>query len=293
MIAPMSRRYDILAIDLDGTLLRSDGTISQRNIQAVRAARERGIEVVIATGRALSESRASLAAIDHTGMLIAAGGSLLCDASSGATIDRIALEPETVREITRWLVEHDHAALILKDAHAVGYDYLVVGASELDPASRWWFARMEINLRRVAGSHEDEHPEHTVRAGAVASEERLAPLARRLREEFGDRCSMQHWSAVTSTHAVGSPTHLLEIFSANVNKSTMLMRFCDRRGTPTERVAAIGDGLNDVELVGCAGLGIAMGNAGPEVRAVAQRHTAHHDEDGVAIAIDRILDGAW
>lgn len=289
----MPCRYDVLVVDLDGTLLRSDGTVSARNARAVQAARDAGVQLIIATGRSLSESRGALAAINHQGMLIAAGGSLLCDASTGATVGRRAMAPEVVREITRWLIEHQHPALILKDAHVAGYDYLIVGESELDPASRWWFGRMDTIKRHVAGLDEDPHPEHTVRAGAVASEARLAPLARRLREEFGDRCSMQHWSAVTSTHAVGSPTHLLEIFDVQVNKWSMLMEHCTPLGVPAERIAAIGDGLNDVELVAGAGLGVAMANAGPEVRAVARRTTAHHDEDGVAVAIDRILVGVW
>lgn len=289
----MPRRYDVLVIDLDGTLLRSDGTISKRNIAAVDAARQAGLEIIIATGRSLAESRESLDAIAHDGPLIAAGGSLLCDVANGRTISRRAMPADLVRDITRWLVEHDHPALILKDAHAAGYDYLIVGDGELDPASRWWFGRMGTTTRHVRGLHEDPHPEDTVRAGAVASEERLRPLAQRLEREFGDRCFLQHWSAVTATHAIGSPTHLLEIFDAQVSKWSMLCEHCTTRSVPSERIAAIGDGLNDVELVASAGLGVAMANAGPEVLAVAARTTGHHDADGVATAIERILDGAW
>ncbi len=289
----MSCRYDVLVIDLDGTLLRSDGTISQRNIGAIEAVRNAGLEVIIATGRSLAESREALSAIDHAGVLIAAGGSLLCDVATGCTISRRAMPADLVQDITRWLIEHDHPALILKDAHAAGYDYLVVGDGELDPASQWWFERMGTTTRRVVGLHEDPHPGDTVRAGAVASEERLRPLARRLRSEFGDRCFLQHWSAVTSTHAIGSPTHLLEIFDAKVSKWSMLQEFCGPRDIPRQRIAAIGDGLNDVEVVGSAGLGIAMANAGPELLQVAARETGHHDADGVAMAIDNILCGAW
>jgi len=289
----MSCRYDVLVIDLDGTLLRSDGAVSPRNISAIESARRAGLEVIIATGRSLAESREALGAINHAGMLIAAGGSLMCDVATGRTISRRAMPADLVQDITRWLIEHDHAALILKDAHAAGYDYLVVGDGQLDPASKWWFARMGTTTRHVAGLHEDPHPGHTVRAGAVASEERLRPLALRLQSEFGDRCSMQHWSAVTATHAIGSPTHLLEIFDARVSKWSMLQEFCEPREIPPQRIAAIGDGLNDVELIGSAGLGIAMANAGPEVVQAAARSTEHHDADGVAIAIDNILSGAW
>lgn len=289
----MQARYDLLVIDLDGTLISSDGSVSPRNVRAIDAARDAGLEVIIATGRSLAESRAALTRIGHAGLLIAAGGSMLCDVASGRTLGRRTLPPELVEEATRWLIEHDHPALILKDAHAAGYDYLIVGDGELDPASRWWFDRMGATIRRVTNLSDDEHPEDSVRAGAVASEARLAPLAQRLRQAFGDRCAMQHWSAVTSTHATGSPTHLLEIFDARVSKWSMLCEHCSSRSIESGRIAAIGDGLNDVELIAGAGLGIAMANAGPEVMEVAGQVTGHHDADGVADAIERLLSGVW
>src|SRR4051794_33527048 len=127
-------RYDLLVIDLDGTLLRRDGSVSQRNVQAVAAARHAGIQVIIATGRALIESREALAAINHNtpGDLVAAAGvSLLGDAAPGRKIDRAVWPADLVRDATRSLLEDGHKALILKDAHATGYDYLAVGSGEL------------------------------------------------------------------------------------------------------------------------------------------------------------------
>lgn len=289
----MPIRYDMLVVDLDGTLLNSAGGVSARNAQAIEAARDAGLEIIIATGRSLAESREALAAIRHSGMLIAAGGSMLCEVDSGHTISRRAMPLDVVRDVTRWLIEHDHAALILKDSHAAGYDYLIVGEGELDPASRWWFRRMGTTTRHVATLDDDPHPEDTVRAGAVANEARLAPLAIRLQAALGDRCFMQHWSAVTEAHATGAATHLLEIFDSNVNKWSMLCEHCRPLGMSSERIAAIGDGLNDVELIANAGLGIAMANANPLVRDAAKRSTSHHDHDGVAHAIDRVLSGEW
>ena len=186
-----------------------------------------------------------------------------------------------------------HKALILKDSHATGYDYLAVGDGELDPASKWWFDHLPVSVRFIDCISDDDHPGDSVRAGAVACSTRLAPLATRLRQSVGQRCFLQHWAAVTASHATGSSTHLLEVFTTNVNKWTMIESHCSARGIDVSRVVAIGDGLNDVELIREAGLGVAMGNAGPEVVAQADRMTASHDEDGVAIAIDYILSGAW
>jgi HAD superfamily hydrolase (TIGR01484 family) len=289
----MSDRYDLLVIDLDGTLLRSDGTVSSANQQAIERARLAGLEVIIATGRSLVESRAALQAINHQGLVVAAGGSLLCDAATGRTVGRRAMDVDVVRDVTRWLIAHDHRALILKDAQATGYDYLLVGDGHLDPASRWWFEQMSVQVREVQSFEEDVHPHDTVRTGAVAESSRLAPLVERLRCELSDRCSLQHWSAVTETAATGSATHLLEVFDLQVNKWSMIVDHCEQTGIHPSRIAAIGDGLNDVELITNAALGIAMANAGPEVLAVARQVTGHHDADGVASAIDRVLNGEW
>lgn len=289
----MDERFHTLVIDLDGTLLMRDGSVSMENRRALDLAREAGLEVIIATGRALVESLPAIEAIEHEGLVVAGSGSLLCEAASGRTIDRRVLEHDVVHHIGDALIANGHKLLVLKDAHAAGYDYLAVGPGELDPASKWWFSQLQAKLRFAEDVHDDEHPQDTVRAGVVAREDELAPLAESLREEIGDRAYLHHWSAVTESEATGSRTHLLEVFCRGVNKWTMIESHCHRRDLNSNGVAAIGDGLNDIELVAGAGLGIAMANADERVRRVADQHTADHNEHGVAVAIDRILAGAW
>ena len=285
--------YDVLVIDLDGTLLAADGSVSRENIDAIDAARTAGLEVLIATGRALVESQRPLDAIGHTGPVITAGGSMLCCGATGRTLSRSVMMPDLVVEITSVLLEHDHKVLLLKDADETGYDYLVVGSADLDPASQWWFESLPVRLRFVHGVDEDPDPHHTVRVGIVAEGRELGPLARHLQETFGDRAFMQHWPAVTATKEANSTTHLLEVFTPDVDKWTMISVFCADRGVDTARVVAIGDGLNDVMMVREAGLGVAMANADDGVRAVADRVTLHHGESGVAHAIRMVLGGEW
>lgn len=289
----MPCQYEVLVIDLDGTLLARDGSVSEGNCRAVGRARDAGVEVIIATGRALSESAQALRAVGHEGMVVAAGGSLLCDAATGATIDRRVLSHDVVVEVTNSLLDHGHKVLILKDAHAAGYDYLAVGNDDFDPASQWWFSHLPVQVRHAETLIEDVHPLDTVRAAAVACESRLAPLASQLKEVLGQRCFLQHWPAVTESQCIGLTTHLLEVFTPDVNKWTMIRDYCRNREIDPGRVAAIGDGLNDVELVGNAGMGIAMGNSIPAVLAAGKYVTGHHDDDGVATAIERILSGEW
>jgi HAD superfamily hydrolase (TIGR01484 family) len=283
----------MLVVDLDGTLLGRGGEVSARNREAVVRARDAGLDVIVATGRALVESAHLLEAIDHKGMVIAAGGALLCDAATGKTVARSVMPPDVVHEVTQLLVRHGHKVLVLKDAHATGYDYLAVGDGEMDPASKWWFARIPARVRFVGSPEEDPHPEDTVRAGAVVSGAELAAIAAELRERVGDRATLQHWSAVTETHATGAATHLLEVFSARVNKWAMVEAYCGQKGIEREAVVAIGDELNDIEMIRHAGLGIAMGNAISACMDCADRVTGHHDEDGLADAVDHVLAGRW
>ena len=289
----MEIRYDILVVDLDGTLLDRQGRVSSANRDAVDRARKAGLVLLVATGRALVESRAPLREINHQELIVAAGGSLLCDVATGRTLDRHVMSRDLVRDVTDVLLDYDHKVLILKDAHRTGYDYLAVGAGELDPASEWWFEEMSSTVRFVTEAADDPHPDDTIRIGVVASGGEMAPIARHLRSALGERVFLQHWPAVTSTDAIGSSTHLLEVFNPRVNKWTMVESYSNREGVEAPRIAAIGDGLNDVELIRECGLGVAMANAGPGVMNVADRVTTGNDEDGVARAIDHILEGIW
>lgn len=84
---------------------------------------------------------------------------------------------------------------------------------------------------------------------------------------------------------------MLEIFMRGVNKWAMVSKYCQTRGMDSSHVAAIGDGLNDIELIAGAGIGIAVENADKAVHEVADRFTLSHDRDGVAHAVESLMDG--
>jgi hypothetical protein len=128
--------------------------------------------------------------------------------------------------------------------------------------------------------------------GAIDRADRLAPVCDRMRDSFGDRASVQAWSAVTAEQATGSVTHLLEIYAPESDKWTMLKRVCAARGLGHDRVVAVGDGLNDLQMLREAALAIAMGNADPRLLEHADHVAPHHAQDGFAHAVDMLLAGA-
>ncbi|MFN0010306.1 MAG: HAD-IIB family hydrolase [Phycisphaerales bacterium] len=293
-------RYKLLAIDLDGTLVDHHGHVSPANLRALRAAREAGIMVVVCTGRALIESMQVIRAIEQRDPVIVAGGAMVSCPDTGLTLERFALDQSLTSDIVSHLTARGHAALVLKDPHAAGYDYLVVserGIEAVDASSRWWFKNMGARLRCVARLEDDEHPEHSVRIGAYAANTPVDELAAELRTRFGGVAMLQHFSGVmlpAERKLAGiESVHIVELFHAQADKWQALDRLAMRLGIPRTETAAIGDQLNDLSMITHAGLGIAMGNGHERVKAAARRTTLSVDEDGVAHAIGMILEGAW
>ncbi len=296
-----SLRYDLLAVDLDGTLLNSDGEITARNREAIVRARSAGLDVIVCTGRGLVECEHAIRTIGQEDAVVVAGGAIVACPVRRRTIHRFCLDQDLVRASTAMLHEHGHAALVLKDALEVGYDYLVVRGRErhpIDPVSAWWFEKMGARVRFCDTLDEDEHPGHTVRVGACGPSTRFRAVREQIASAFGDRVLVQHFQAVTSRkyaqHVDEEETlDVFEVFDAQANKWSALMQIAGRRGIDPARICAVGDEINDEAMVREAGLGVAMGNACERVRKVADRVAPHHDEDGVAYAIERVLDGSW
>lgn len=293
----MACRYRLLALDLDGTLLNARGEVSPANARAVLAAREAGLRVVVCTGRGLVESKPHLDAIGQTDPVVVAGGAVIADPVSGLTLHRHAMDPGLVAEVTAAVMREGQAALVLKDRASAGYDYLVVtGESRPDPVSVWWFEKMRVVVRFVRTLAEDEHPEHTVRVGVVGGVAEAARAGEVLRGRFGGRAVFQSFASLVGSEATGEgerEIRIVEAFDPGSGKWPALRRLAAGLEVGDAEIAAIGDERNDLEMIRGAGLGVAMGNAVPEVLGVADRVTARHDEDGVAEAIGRILDGSW
>ena len=105
----------LIAVDLDGTLLDSSGKVSPRNIKAIADLRDAGFKVVPATGRSWRESRRVFEVIQAKGMAVTSGGSVLSDAATGKTIERLTMDPELVLRLTLALLERGLLAHVLRD----------------------------------------------------------------------------------------------------------------------------------------------------------------------------------
>ena len=201
------------------------------------------------------------------------------------------MEATLVKELVDHLADEREAVLVYRDAIPCGHDYLVTGRGELSGNTKWWF---EITGSRVheqrAVEADDLH--HALRVGMVTSGPRAGELRHEVAAAFGDRVLTHSFEAIHRADPVDA-VHVLEIFAAGVSKWQGLTRIAEARGIPHDRIAAIGDEINDLTMLREAGLSVAMGNAVPEAKAAAMRQTRSNAEAGVAHAIERMLSGAW
>lgn len=299
-------RYDLIAIDLDGTLLCSRGQVSEANARAIERAARAGVRVSVCTGRGFNECRHVTSRLAGSEPVVVAGGAIVSHAETGRTIQRFPMKPNLVRSLVEMLTSHGHAALVLKDPAgedepgiSPGHDYLIVspnGESAIDPITRWWFREHRIKFHIVPTIDLDEHPDHTVRVGVCGTRGRTQAAADALKRGFAEEVVFHHFGAVVPGDEKKPPDDqvvILEAFDRSVNKWAAIRWLAERHGVAPERIATIGNDVNDVAMLRSAGLGIAMENAIPEARAVARRHTRSNDADGVAHAIDMMLAGDW
>lgn len=276
--------YRLLALDIDGTLLRTDKSLSPRTRRAVDAARERGVHVVLVTGRRHPSARKVAEDLGGDVPLVLHNGALILevDAREGTSILRCrplprALALETV-EIGR-----RHGADPVVHCGQKGEGRLLVHDGPYSSTLlAYYLDRSHPDVTAcVAFEHAlTEDPLQVMFGGRM---EDMASLLPELQALLGDRVNIER--TVYPAQGVG----LLDILERSVGKAEALAFLQERwRVSPAETLA-IGDNWNDREMLERAGLGLVMGNAEPGMRALGLPVLPSSDEDGVAVAIEKFI----
>lgn len=280
----MTLRYRLLALDMDGTLLNPYGSVNPATARAVAAAVEAGVYVVLASGRAPRHMVDVHGDLELTTPLVAFNGALVYDVAMDQVIHHQPIDLDAVRRIAHLLKEHDPSINLHVETQVGGQDRWnveVVDERLLDSALRW-----KAEPPHTVGEIRQLLSDEATRVSKLwfyAPSDTMAAIKRRLLTELDEHIATLAFDDVTLT-----------ILSSGVSKAAGVAWVAERYGVSQAEVMAIGDDLNDVPMLGWAGLGVAMGNARPVAREVAAAMTASNAEDGVARAIERwvLEDGA-
>ncbi|WP_217142211.1 HAD family hydrolase [Streptomyces sp. AC627_RSS907] len=259
--------YRLVATDLDGTLLRSDDTISTRTREALAAATAAGAAHIVVTGRAVPWTRHILDDLGYDGLAVCGQGAQVYHAGEHRLLTSVTLDRQ-LAGVALAKIEAETGPLYLAASRdgldgdvLVGPGYEVGGnlpAVPFTDASDLWSA--PLNKIYI------QHP--------TLSDDELAETARRTAGGF-----------VTVTLAGAG---IVELLPLGLSKATGLSLAARRLGLKAADTIAFGDMPNDIPMFGWASRGVAMANAHQELKAVADEVTSSNDEDGIAVVLERL-----
>jgi hydroxymethylpyrimidine pyrophosphatase-like HAD family hydrolase len=293
-----SRRVRIVSLDIDGTTIRDNGTVSDAVVDAVARARKMGVHVVLCTGRPFQvgvgavSSRLGLGPRHHN------------DVAAQAIVRNGAAAVDLPTGRVRWeeVMSGSHGPAIVEAIEAVGATPVV----EEPPKDGARMFTWDNHLAHPAARHYahawmriddlEPVPVRVLRRAALrttwigacgdfattrAAFESLAPFAR------GDGAVELFWSGTWLS--ADAPNHVVGVRRSHVHKASGLARYAADLGLTLADCVAVGDEMNDLEMLRDVGFGVAMGQAQPAIKAVARAVVASNQQDGVTEAIERFV----
>ncbi|CAM3327521.1 Cof-type HAD-IIB family hydrolase [Vagococcus fessus] len=262
----------LIVVDLDGTTLNSNGVISEENKLSLRKAAEQGIEIAIATGRTFESARDFMNEIGINGHVVTLNGSGVRHIEANKPLYLSYIEPEVVSH----MMSVDGVNRVNSYFNTGEKSYVIVREREIYDSFPFNPALHEINSLDDLGSDISNLSKLLF---STSDSELLEEINQGLKKLALEVVYPDKWC--------------LEVTAEGVSKASALAILADELGITQQEIAAIGDSENDLEMIRYAGVGIAMENAMPSVKEAAKYITTHHNEDGVAYAVTKLLEGEW
>jgi Cof subfamily protein (haloacid dehalogenase superfamily) len=260
----------LVASDLDGTIVRRDGTISPRTVAALRACEAGGVAIVFVTGRPPRWIHPVAEQTDHRGLVICANGAQVYDLHTETVVEEDLISPETLVQVIGMI-----RGAVPGVTFGMEYGDHFAYETAFPMEDKWHSA----DHRKVAAS------ELLLRPGAKLIMRHSVQTSDELAEALQDVVG----GLLEITHSSYQGPAFVEASASGVTKATALARLCQSHGIGPEDVIAFGDMRNDLPMLGWAGRPYAMANSHPEVLAAVGNHTLSNDEDGVAVVLEQIL----
>lgn len=279
----MRSDFKLLVLDIDGTLVGLNDSITPATLTALRRAQAAGIQLALCTGRRYSRAFPLAQRLGTELPIVTASGALIKDPRDHRTLFQARFDDQILREMLNFFEAQGHEPVVYTDSYGQGYDFHLSSPHAISTELQEFLAmnhesiRIEPDLIRS--------PPVDVFAGFVMGPETVMQA---LAEEIERR-----WPGELYLHVIRSPRYrgyMCEIAPAGVSKWSGVQWIARGLDIPDAAICAVGDDVNDLPMLRGAGLGIAMGNAPEHVQAVANRVTRRQEEDGLVQVVEWILE---
>ncbi len=289
-----ANRYQILALDVDGTLLDPDGMLRPRTPRGRGAPARAGIRPVLCTGRRYRRARPIALQLELDAPLVCNSGAVIKDPCGHGTLWRADFDESLARDVLELLYTHDHPAVIFTDRGPDEADFVIASyPTGSDCFDDYVHQNREHALIDSAWGHGvvPPHSHNTQRDGGVPVFHVLA-IGTHSRMLELEQAALGRLAGRVQTFVQPSVRYrgsMCEILRHDAGKWAAIQHLAALWGVDAGAICAVGDDVNDIPMIRHAGLGVAMGHARPEVQAAADLITGCHDQDGVAMLVDHVL----
>jgi len=276
-------RFRLLAIDIDGTLVNTRDELTPATRDALNRAGEAGIQVVLATGRRYSRTLHLVEPLGIDVPLVTASGALVKDPRDHRKLFRAEFDRSVLMRMLEVIAGRGFDPLLCGDTFLEGFDFYLTQAEVKSP-ELGEYLRVNADFGRIMPDMLANPPRGVFAGFAMGTRAQMRDLQDALRRELPGRLS---------SHVLRSPKYtgfMCEVAPEGVTKWSAIRRLAAGWGIADDAICAVGDDVNDIPMIRAAGLGVAMGNALPEVKAAADRVAPSQDDDGLVQVVEWLLD---
>lgn len=265
----------VIGLDMDGTLLKDDKTISKYTEDVLKKAISMGIHVLPATGRVKIGIPECILNMDGVRYGICSNGASVLDLEIGEELYSCRISNEDAMKMIDIMEEYDTI-----------YDAYIDGQGYSDERFYYHLEQYKIEPEMMKMYVKTRKPIESLRQYMAEGNYQVEKFNMFFAKPEQRIRALEAISQIPFVKVTSSLYNNIEINAANCNKGTALIGFANRMGYTKEQVMGFGDGSNDIEMITMSGLGVAMENGLEEVKAVADYVTVTNEEDGVAKAIE-------
>jgi Cof subfamily protein (haloacid dehalogenase superfamily) len=270
--------YKLIACDIDGTLIRSDLTLSDYTRETIREAMERDVHFILATGRIFGSARIYARQLELSAPIITCNGGVIKDLQTGEKLFGKPIDKELCKDIFRILDE--------------GHRYFHFYGEDNFYSERLIFDSQRMNQWNMTLPLEDRIPILEVQDPySIPDKDPIYKILFHATDPADRLYYSELFSTMPGITLSSSWKNNFEICGENVNKGSALDDYAKSLGINASQVIAFGDNDNDIDMISYAGMGVAVENATKKLRAVADYITSSNEDDGVAKAIQRFVLG--